>query len=56
MSIKNLKDLYFDFTVGYHIFQPVHNDEMDSITKTEEKLLKNQKDFINEITMMKQKK
>ena len=41
--------------MGYLILQPVRNEELDARTKTEERLLKNQKDVVNEMTSLKNK-
>ncbi len=41
--------------MGYHFLQPDRNDELDSKTKAEERLLKNQKDVFTEITLLKNK-
>lgn len=41
--------------VGYHLLQPIRSYELDSLTKIEEKLLKNQKDAFKEIASLKHK-
>lgn len=45
----------FFLTVGYHLLQPIRSYELESRTKIEEKLLKNQKDTFNEIALLKLK-
>lgn len=42
-------------TVAYHFLQPIHNHELESITRFEEKLLKSQKDTLSEMELLKHK-
>lgn len=41
--------------MGYHFYHPIHRYELDSKTKFEEKITRNQRDAINEIALLKQK-
>lgn len=47
--------MFFFYIAGYHLLQSLLHDEFDSKTKIEEKLMKNQKDVLHEITLLKNK-
>lgn len=43
------------YVAGYHLLQPLLKYEINSKTKNEEKLLKNQREVLSEITSLKKK-